>query len=130
MIRKIPVHSPPHQIPFHTYSNATTAAAITAPTLPATLPAAPVKAVGLGLAYVGIIGEPVPAAAPAPEPDPEPIPEPVPMGMAPLLTAVNMPPVEQGVELDMEGRVIILGAAVEVGQGAETGMVELLWVLV
>lgn len=52
------------------------------------------------------------------------------MGMAPLLTAVNMPPVEQGVELDMEGRVIILGAAVEVGQGAETGMVELLWVLV
>lgn len=92
--------------------------------------AAPVKAVGLGLAYVGITGEPVPAAAPAPEPDPEPIPEPVPMGMAPLLTAVNMPPVEQGVELDMEGRVIILGAAVEVGHGAETGMVELLWVLV
>lgn len=68
---------------------------------------------------MGIIGDPVPAAAPAPEP--------VPMGIAPLLTAVKRPPVEQGVEADMEGRVIILGGAVEVGQGAETGMVELWW---
>lgn len=114
----------------------TAIAATTAPTLPATLPAAPVYVGGLVVVYV--IGCPVPAAAPAVEPAPavptgklllltavEPAPA-VPTGkLLLLLTAVNSPLVEQEVEDEAEGRVIIFGVAVLMVRAGENRMVEL-----